>query len=172
MIVRRKNGEVHAVDFREIAPAGVTTEKVLAEIAAGAEGYPSTTVPGTVAGMSFVLEKFGTKSLAELIAPAIVLAREHKLGARQATSLSWNWNKLKKDPLARAVCARQCAKPLVRVGVFLFKTLAESQFWANRGGFLHGLLGGGATPAAWGALLCWVFAPVALGARAFRQKDF
>ncbi len=103
MIVRLANGEVHAVDFREIAPAGVTTEKVLKEIADGAEGYPSTSVPGTVAGMSFALEKFGTKPLAELIAPAIELAKGHKLGARQALALSWNWARLKKDPTARAL---------------------------------------------------------------------
>jgi gamma-glutamyltranspeptidase/glutathione hydrolase len=103
MIVRLKSGEVHAVDFREIAPAGVTTEKVLKEIADGAEGYPSPAVPGTVAGMSFVLEKFGTKPLAELIAPSIELAKSHKLGPRQALSLSWNWGKLKKDPIARGI---------------------------------------------------------------------
>jgi gamma-glutamyltranspeptidase/glutathione hydrolase len=103
MIVRLKTGEVHAIDFREIAPAGVTTEKILKEIADGAEGYASPAVPGTVAGMSFVLEKFGTKPLAELIAPAIALAKSHKLGARQAIVLSWNWNKLKKDPVARLI---------------------------------------------------------------------
>ena len=103
MIIRLASGEVHAVDFREIAPAGVTTEKVLKEIADGAEGYASPAVPGTVAGMSFALEKFGTKPLADLIAPAIELARMHKLGARQATSLGWNWNKLKRDPVARAI---------------------------------------------------------------------
>lgn len=102
MIVRLKTGEVHAIDFREIAPAGVTTEMVLKEIADGAEGYPSTAVPGTVAGMSFALEKFGSRPLAELVAPAIELAKSHKLGARQALALSWNWTKLKKDPAAKA----------------------------------------------------------------------
>jgi gamma-glutamyltranspeptidase/glutathione hydrolase len=103
MIIRLANGDVHAVDFREIAPAGVTTEKVLEEIADGAEGYASPAVPGTVAGMSFALEKFGTKPLADLVAPSIELAKMHKLSARQATSLGWNWNKLKKDPVARSI---------------------------------------------------------------------
>lgn len=102
MIIRLKSGEVHALDFREIAPAGVTTEMVLKEIADGAEGYPSTSVPGTVAGMSLALERFGTKKLDEVIAPAIELAKGHKLGARQALSLTWNWKKLQRDPLARA----------------------------------------------------------------------
>jgi gamma-glutamyltranspeptidase / glutathione hydrolase len=103
MIIRLKSGEVHALDFREIAPAGVTTETVLKEIADGAEGYPSTSVPGTVAGMSLALEKFGTKPLAELIAPAIELAKSHKLGARQALALTWSWPKLKKDAALRAI---------------------------------------------------------------------
>ena len=103
MIVRLKSGEVHAVDFREIAPANVTTEKVLKEIADGAEGYPSAAVPGTIAGMSFALEKFGTKPLAELIAPAVELAKSHKLGPRQALALSWAWKKLRRDPAARTI---------------------------------------------------------------------
>ena len=103
MIVRLQTGEVHAVDFREIAPANVTTAKVLKEIADGAEGYPSIAVPGTIAGMSFALEKFGTRPLAELIAPAVELAKSHKLGPRQALALSWAWKKLKKDPAARTI---------------------------------------------------------------------
>ena len=103
MIIRLKSGEVHALDFREIAPAAATTEKVLKEVADGAEGYASPAVPGTVAGMSLALEKFGTLPLADLIAPAIELAKDHKLGARQATSLGWNWNKLKRDPVARVI---------------------------------------------------------------------
>ncbi|MBK8256441.1 MAG: gamma-glutamyltransferase [Polyangiaceae bacterium] len=103
MIIRLKSGEVHAVDMREIAPDGVTTEKVLKEIADGADGYTSAAVPGTVAGLSLALEKFGTKPLAELIAPSIELAKSHKLGARQALALSWAWKRLKRDPLARAI---------------------------------------------------------------------
>ncbi|MEZ4313416.1 MAG: gamma-glutamyltransferase [Polyangiaceae bacterium] len=103
MIVRLKTGEVHALDFREIAPDNVTTEKVLKEIADGAEGYPSAAVPGTVAGMSLALEKWGTRPLDELVAPAIDLAKSHKLGARQALVLGWNWSKLKRDPVARAI---------------------------------------------------------------------
>ncbi len=103
MMIRLKNGEVHALDFREIAPANVTTQTVLKEIADGAEGYPSTAVPGTIAGMSLALEKFGTRPLNELIAPAIALAKSHKLGARQALTLAWAWNKLKKDATARSI---------------------------------------------------------------------
>jgi gamma-glutamyltranspeptidase/glutathione hydrolase len=38
--------------------------------------YQSVGVPGTVAGMALALEKYGTMTLAEVLAPAIYLARE------------------------------------------------------------------------------------------------
>ena len=104
MLVRLASGETTAVDFRETAPASATAAKNKAMLDAGAIGYASAGVPGTVAGMSLALSKFGTRPLAELIAPAIALAKKgHKLGARQAAVLGWNWEKLRKDPAARAV---------------------------------------------------------------------
>lgn len=39
-------------------------------------GHRSVSVPGTVAGLAFALERYGTISLAEAVAPAIVLAEE------------------------------------------------------------------------------------------------
>jgi gamma-glutamyltranspeptidase / glutathione hydrolase len=104
MLVRLASGETHAVDFRETAPAAATPEKNKAMLDAGGLGYASAGVPGTVAGMALALERFGTRPLSELVAPAVALARKgHKLGARQALVLSWSWAKLKKDPTARAL---------------------------------------------------------------------
>jgi gamma-glutamyltranspeptidase/glutathione hydrolase len=104
MLVRRASGEAVAIDFRETAPAAATAEKNKAMLDAGAIGYASAGVPGTVAGMSLALEKFGTRPLAELLAPAIALARKgHRLGARQALVLSWTWDRLRKDAAARAI---------------------------------------------------------------------
>jgi gamma-glutamyltranspeptidase / glutathione hydrolase len=104
MLVRRSGGEAFAIDFREAAPAAATAEKNKAMLDAGAIGYASAGVPGTVAGMSLVLEKFGTRPLAELVAPAVALARKgHHLGARQGLTLAWSWDKLRKDPAARAI---------------------------------------------------------------------
>jgi gamma-glutamyltranspeptidase/glutathione hydrolase len=107
MIVRLANGETHAIDFREAAPLGATAEKNKAMLDAGGFGYASAAVPGTVAGMTFALERFGTRPLAELVAPAIALARKgHALGARQALVLKWSWERLRRDPAARAVWGR------------------------------------------------------------------
>jgi gamma-glutamyltranspeptidase / glutathione hydrolase len=104
MIVRKSSGETFAIDFRETAPAAATPEKNKAQLDAGGLGYASAAVPGTVAGLSLALEKFGTRPLAELVAPAIALAKKgHKLGHRQGQVLAWNWEKLKKDPAARAI---------------------------------------------------------------------
>jgi len=103
MLVRRNDGTTTAIDFRETAPAAATPEKNKAMLDAGAFGYASAAVPGTVAGLHLAHEKFGARPWAELVAPAISLAKKgHKLGPRQGQVLAWNWDKLKKDPVARA----------------------------------------------------------------------
>jgi gamma-glutamyltranspeptidase/glutathione hydrolase len=107
MMVRLASGETHAIDFRETAPASVTTESIMAMVRAGAYGYASAGVPGTVAGLALANERFGTRPLAELIAPAIRLSRKgHRLGARQALTLRWAWPRLSADRAARAIWAR------------------------------------------------------------------
>jgi gamma-glutamyltranspeptidase/glutathione hydrolase len=72
-----------AIDYRETAPAATTKEIFL-----GADGKPDTAksrdsalgigVPGTVAGLTLALEKYGSGkfSLADLLTPAIALARD------------------------------------------------------------------------------------------------
>ncbi|WP_300166400.1 gamma-glutamyltransferase [Bradyrhizobium sp.] len=72
-----------AIDYREIAPAAITRDIFL-----GPDGKPDQTkslnsalgigVPGTVAGLSLALDKYGSGrfSLAELLKPAIALAND------------------------------------------------------------------------------------------------
>lgn len=72
-----------AIDYRETAPAATT-----AQIFLGADGKPDPAksrdsglgigVPGTVAGLALALEKYGSGkfTLAQLLDPAIVLARD------------------------------------------------------------------------------------------------
>jgi gamma-glutamyltranspeptidase/glutathione hydrolase len=72
-----------ALDFREIAPQAISTQSFL-----GPDGKPDTSksqftglgvgVPGSVSGLATALEKFGSGkfTLADLIAPAIRLARD------------------------------------------------------------------------------------------------
>jgi gamma-glutamyltranspeptidase/glutathione hydrolase len=83
MIHSAQRHEDVALDYRETAPAATTRETFL-----GADGQPDIAksrdsalgigVPGTVAGLALALEKYGSGkfSLAEILKPAIALARD------------------------------------------------------------------------------------------------
>jgi gamma-glutamyltranspeptidase/glutathione hydrolase len=108
MIVRLASGESYAIDFREAGPAATTTEKVLAEVKAGAVGYASVAVPGTVAGLNLARERFGTKPLAQLLEPAISLAKEgHKITGRTGQALKGHWGKIKEDAEAKRIFGKK-----------------------------------------------------------------
>jgi gamma-glutamyltranspeptidase/glutathione hydrolase len=114
MIVRLKSGETHAIDFREAAPAAATTEGIVAMVKKGAYGYAATAVPGTVAGLGLAHERFGARPWAELLEPAVKLARKgHRLGPRQALVLGWAWPRLQADRAAREIWGRK-GKPLAQ----------------------------------------------------------
>ncbi|WP_255435695.1 gamma-glutamyltransferase [Paracoccus sp. S1E-3] len=76
-----KTGETHAIDYREMAPAGASRDMFLdAEGNADSElsrySGAASGVPGTVAGMKMVLDQFGSMNWADVIAPSIRLAEE------------------------------------------------------------------------------------------------
>ncbi|STQ85877.1 gamma-glutamyltranspeptidase [Helicobacter muridarum] len=78
-IIHLANGENIALDFRESAPLAATRDMYLDNNGnvipnASIIGHLAAGVPGTVKGMSAMLDKYGTKKLAELIQPAIDLA--------------------------------------------------------------------------------------------------
>ncbi|MGH3087308.1 MAG: gamma-glutamyltransferase [Rubrobacteraceae bacterium] len=76
MVYRGADGEVAALDFRETAPEAITADAFAGDgLYSTFTGHKTVGVPGTVAGMDAALERFGTMSLAETIAPAESLAR-------------------------------------------------------------------------------------------------
>ena len=80
-IIKIGDQEVTAIDFREKAPLAATRDMYLDKDGnvipdASTVGYQAAGVPGTVAGLNAMRDKFGTKPLAELIAPAIALAAD------------------------------------------------------------------------------------------------
>lgn len=78
-VIHLSNGQNVALDFREKAPLKATKDMYLDKKGnvipdASTLGYLAAGVPGSVKGMSAMLDKYGTKPLSELIQPAIDLA--------------------------------------------------------------------------------------------------
>jgi gamma-glutamyltranspeptidase / glutathione hydrolase len=80
MVIRMTDGRTAAVDYREIAPLAATRDMYIGPDGKLTDesvvGYKASGVPGAVAGMSTALARFGSKSLREVLAPAIRLADE------------------------------------------------------------------------------------------------
>jgi len=79
VLIRLADGRVLALDARETAPAAADRDLfVRAGVAADASrnGPLAVATPGLLAGLAEALAKYGTKSLAEVMAPAIRLAAE------------------------------------------------------------------------------------------------
>jgi gamma-glutamyltranspeptidase/glutathione hydrolase len=81
LISSEKNDAVVAIDYREKAPSAATVDMFLnkegeADSNRSRYSHLAAGVPGTVAGLTLALEKYGTISLAEAMAPAIKLAEE------------------------------------------------------------------------------------------------
>lgn len=80
MTIRMADGRTAALDYREVAPLAATRDMYVDSAGKLTDrrltGHLASGVPGAVAGMSAALERYGTKSLAEVMAPAIRLARD------------------------------------------------------------------------------------------------
>lgn len=70
------------------------------------QGWASMAVPGTVAGLTLALERFGTISLADALVPAIRLAEEgFPLSPGLAASINNQWELIGRTPSSRAILA-------------------------------------------------------------------
>ncbi len=81
LLLRKANGEVRFIDFREKASAAATQNMYLdaqGNVIENASliGYRAIGVPGSVAGLVFTEKKYGKLQLEKVMAPAIRLARE------------------------------------------------------------------------------------------------
>jgi gamma-glutamyltranspeptidase/glutathione hydrolase len=79
MMYRSKNGQYHALDFREKAPAKASTAMFLDKTGQvvpnlSTEGHLASGVPGSVDGMVEAHGKFGTLPWKDLVQPAVDLA--------------------------------------------------------------------------------------------------
>jgi gamma-glutamyltranspeptidase / glutathione hydrolase len=83
MVIHLANGGDTAIDYRETAPAGINAKSFLdaqgnADPQKSRESALAIGVPGTVAGLALAEAKYGSGhfTLADLIAPAIAMARD------------------------------------------------------------------------------------------------
>lgn len=81
MVVRFANGRTTTIDYREKAPAKAWRDMFLDEKgnylpAKSQEGYLSCGVPGSVAGLLFALERYGTLGRKKVLQPVIKLAEK------------------------------------------------------------------------------------------------
>ncbi|WP_322514645.1 gamma-glutamyltransferase [Rhodopseudomonas palustris] len=119
LIHAAKTNEDIAIDYRETAPQAATREMFLTD------GKPDPDksrrsalgigVPGTVAGLALALEKYGSGkfSLAEIVQPAIALARDGVPVADDTADTLPDWHPwLSRWPSTRKIFARPDGSPL------------------------------------------------------------
>ena len=127
-----QNGSNHALDFREMAPSGAHRNLFL-----GSDGevdqtrarysHRSVGVPGSVAGYLEALERWGTLSRSEVMAPAIKLAEEGVPVSRTLhRNLASRIERLTKWPATRAIIARPDGSALQPGDLLRQTDLAES----------------------------------------------
>jgi len=112
------NGQVHALDYREVAPRAAYRDLFLDE---SGRADPEKSrfsplavgVPGTVDGLLEAHRRFGTLPLAELLEPAIRLAEGgFRVGPELAASLAQAHRTQRLSPAARLVYFRPDGTPL------------------------------------------------------------
>src|SRR5467141_3051453 len=79
MLIRLAGGKTTFLDYRETAPGKATRDMYIVkdgklDAEASVIGYRSVAVPGTVAGLALALKTCGSMKLADVMAPAILLA--------------------------------------------------------------------------------------------------
>jgi len=138
MLVRLANGKTTFLDFREAAP-----EKASRDMYLDAEGNPtkdsifgwrSSGTPGSVAGFDFAHKKFGSKPWAELVAPALQLARNgFSVSQTLADSFHSSQKMLAADPESKRIFLRDGATYKARE-IFKQPELADTLARIAKGG--------------------------------------
>jgi gamma-glutamyltranspeptidase/glutathione hydrolase len=102
MVIRTKEGKVTSIDYREKAPAASNRNMYLDDkgnlVSEKSEvGYLSCGVPGSVAGLLYALEKYGSMKRDDVIDPAINLADfGFEIEPKFAESLNSNFETFRK----------------------------------------------------------------------------
>lgn len=109
MTIRLADGTTTFLDFRERAPLAAARTMYLDAKGdpvdgLSTDGYLAVGVPGSVMGFETAREKYGSKARAELLAPAIRLAKDgFELEAGDVATFTDDKDRLAKDPAAAAI---------------------------------------------------------------------
>jgi gamma-glutamyltranspeptidase/glutathione hydrolase len=103
-VYRQAGGRVTSLDFREIAPGTFTPQSLQGPgLHKTFTGHLTVGVPGTLAGIDLLLRRYGTRSLAQSIAPAARLARRGVVVQPSlSAAMAANAGRLKLFPAAAA----------------------------------------------------------------------
>ena len=106
IVHRSAAGEVHALDYREMAPSGASRDMYVDSAGNVTEkslvGHLAPGVPGSVAGMYEAWKKYGSLPWASLLAPAIKLAEGHIIDSARSQSIGWERETFLQFPASRA----------------------------------------------------------------------
>jgi gamma-glutamyltranspeptidase/glutathione hydrolase len=107
---RQADGAVFALDFREAAPGAATRDMYLDSAGnptrASLDGALAAGVPGSVAGLWTMHQRFGLLPWREVVEPAIALARGHPLDSARARTLARSDSALRQFPTSAAIFTR------------------------------------------------------------------
>jgi gamma-glutamyltranspeptidase/glutathione hydrolase len=149
MVHEAHGGGDHALDFREKAPARATRDMYLDANGQVADGrslhtHQAVGVPGTVAGLTHALARWGSLPLSRVMAPAIRLAqRGYPVSPTLADALANNARPMGQWPATRAIFWRD-GRPLQAGEWLIQRDLARSlHLIAQRGAdaFYRGPIG-------------------------------
>ncbi|MEX8191644.1 gamma-glutamyltransferase [Comamonas guangdongensis] len=131
MVHDAKSGKDIALDFREVAPKGASRNMYLdaqGHVIDGKSLYThhAVGVPGTVAGMTHALSRWGSMPLAKVMAPAIALAEKgYPVSATLAKTLDQEKKNMGQWPATQAIFWKNGA-PLKSGEQLVQKDLAQS----------------------------------------------
>ncbi|MCP3414519.1 gamma-glutamyltransferase [Bradyrhizobium brasilense] len=109
MTIQFADGRKTFLDFRETAPKGATADMYLdkdGKVIPGlsTKGHLAVGVPGSVAGMEYAREKYGTMKRADVIAPALQLAEDgFVLDQGDVSMLQTSTKDFQDDPASAAI---------------------------------------------------------------------
>ena len=138
-VMHLKDGKNITIDFREKAPISAHRDMFLGKNGEfkpelSQEGITSSGVPGSVAGLIFALEKYGTMELKDVIQPAINLAKNgFKLDESDARSFKNHLDEFKKYPSSFKIFSKN-GEPYKEGDLFIQSDLANTLEEIKRNG--------------------------------------